>query len=126
MDYLALKYTHVSCAVLSGLGFLLRGVWMASGSSRLHHRLTRTLPHLVDTLLLATAILMVLRLGQYPFTTPWLTAKVTALVAYIVLGALALRYAPSRPLRIAAFIAALSCYGYIVAVARARSPWPFA
>ena len=58
MIYLALKHLHVTCVVLSGTGFFLRGIWMLRDSAALNWRLTRILPHLVDPLLLGSAIAM--------------------------------------------------------------------
>jgi uncharacterized membrane protein SirB2 len=61
-------------------------------------------------------------LREVPGASPWLTAKVVALVVYIALGLLALR--PGRPkgVRFAAWLAALAVFGYIAAVAVTRSP----
>ena len=58
MSYLALKHLHVTCVVLSGLGFGLRGWWMITGSPLLQARLARVVPHVVDTLLLGSALVM--------------------------------------------------------------------
>ncbi|HEX7249101.1 MAG TPA: SirB2 family protein, partial [Burkholderiales bacterium] len=58
----------------------------------------------------------------YPFVQPWLTAKVLALVAYIVLGSFALRRGRTRGARTGAFVAALCVALYIVSVAITRSP----
>lgn len=125
MSYLLLRDIHITCAVLTGLGFLLRAVWMVRGSTLLQHRLARTLPHINDTLLLGSAIWMTTRLGQYPLVTPWLTAKLIALLGYIVLGSIALKRGRTMRIRMIALVAALSCYGYIVSVARTRIPFPF-
>ncbi|PKO87992.1 MAG: regulator SirB [Betaproteobacteria bacterium HGW-Betaproteobacteria-12] len=123
MSYLALKHLHVTCVVLSGLGFCLRGWWMASGSAYLQARLTRVLPHLVDTTLLASALAMAWMSGQYPFVHGWLTAKVLGLLAYIVLGAMALKRARKRAARLGFFVLALCAYAYIVGVALTRNPF---
>ncbi|HEU4853370.1 MAG TPA: SirB2 family protein [Telluria sp.] len=124
MDYLALKHFHMSCAAFSGVFFMLRGGWMLLDSDLLTRRWVRTLPHLVDSLLLASAIGLAAWSAQYPFDRPWLTAKVVALVAYIVLGTLALKGA-TRTLRTVAYLAALSTFGYIAAVAVTKNPLPF-
>lgn len=121
---LVLKNIHVACAAISISGFLLRGAWMISGSSLLQHRLTRILPHVVDTLLLVSALWMALLLQQYPFGAGWLTAKVVALLAYIALGTVALKRGRTRGARIAAMAAAVAVYGYIVAVALTHDPLP--
>jgi uncharacterized membrane protein SirB2 len=119
-----LKLVHVSAVVLSGAGFVLRGVWMLRDSPLLRARLTRILPHVVDTVLLGSAIGLSLRIYQYPFVHGWLTAKVLALLAYIVLGSLALKRGRSRQVRIASYVLALAVFLYIVAVAITRSPLP--
>jgi uncharacterized membrane protein SirB2 len=88
-------------------------------------RAARTLPHVVDTVLLAPAIALAWALRLDPPSTPWLAAKVVALLAYIALGMAALR--PGRPprLRVAAGGAALATFGYIVSVAVTRQPAGF-
>jgi len=91
MNYLAFKHFHMLCAASSGSLFLLRGVWMLGDSPMLARRWVKVLPHVVDTLLLASALVMVIWSAQYPFVQGWLTAKLVALLAYIVLGTIALK-----------------------------------
>lgn len=125
MSYLAVKHLHILCAALSGSFFLLRGIWMLAGSPLLQRRWVRVAPHLIDTLLLSSALVMVFWSGQYPFVQPWLTAKVLALTLYIILGAIALKRGKSRGARIQAFAAALAVFAYIVSVALSKQPIPF-
>jgi uncharacterized membrane protein SirB2 len=122
MSYLWLKHIHMTLAAVSGSLFLLRGLWMLADSPMRRRAWVRSTPHLVDSLLLATAIGLAWWSGQSPAANPWLAAKVTALVAYILLGSLALKYGKTRLVRGAAFIAALACFGYIVATAVTRNP----
>jgi len=117
-----LKILHLSCALLSLTLFALRGSWMLLESPLRHARWTRVVPHIVDTVFLASGIALALRIGQYPFVQPWLTAKVLGLVAYIILGSIALKRGPTLAIRAAAFVAALTVFAYIVGVARARNP----
>lgn len=123
--YLAVRALHVGCAVLSIAGFAARGALMLADSPLLRTRLLRVAPHVVDTVLLASALWLVWVLGQSPFVHAWLTAKVLALAAYIALGVLALRPGRRKALRAAAFCGALAAAGYIVAVALTRdaTPW---
>ncbi|MDB5938088.1 MAG: Invasion expression up-regulator, SirB [Polaromonas sp.] len=120
MNYLALKHLHITFAALSGSFFLLRGVWMLLDSPLLQRRWVRIVPHAVDTLLLASALGLVFWSGQYPFVQNWLTAKVLALVAYIVLGTIALKRGKTKGIRTFALLAALATFAYIVAVALTR------
>jgi uncharacterized membrane protein SirB2 len=125
MDYYALKYLHMSCAALSGGLFLLRGCWMLFQPARLQQRWVRVAPHIIDTALLASAVTLAVLSGQYPLAQGWLSAKVLALLLYIVLGTVALKRGKTRAVRAAAFAAALACFGYIVAVAVSKQPLPF-
>ncbi len=120
--YLALKHFHITCVVLSGAGFLLRGWWSVSASPLLRAPLTRRLPHLVDSCLLASAIGLAWMAGQYPFVHGWLTAKVFGLLAYIGFGTVALKPGRPRGVRLAALVAALLVFAYIVSVARSKNP----
>ncbi|WGG52790.1 SirB2 family protein [Rugamonas sp. DEMB1] len=125
MDYYALKYLHMSCAALSGGLFLLRGCWMLFQPARLQQRWVRVAPHIIDTALLASAVTLAVLSGQYPLAQGWLSAKVLALLLYIVLGTVALKRGKTRAVRAGAFAAALACFGYIVAVAVSKQALPF-
>ncbi len=122
MPYIALKHLHVTFVALSGLLFLVRGIWMLRASPNLEQRWVRIVPHIVDTLLLASAIGLAVVSHQYPGQMPWLTAKVVGLVAYIVLGTIALKRGRTQGVRTAAFVGALACFAYIVAVAVTKNP----
>lgn len=125
MEYPMLKHLHMSFALLSGSLFILRGVWMLRASAMLQRRWVRIAPHIVDTVLLASAIWLAVWSGQYPFEQGWLTAKVVALVGYIGLGMVALKRGKTPGVRAAAFAGALLLFVYILAVARTRMPLPF-
>jgi uncharacterized membrane protein SirB2 len=122
MLYLALKNLHVLCVIVSGSGFFMRGLWMLCDSPRLNLRWVRVVPHLVDTLLLGSAIAMAVIGAQYPFAQDWLTAKLIGLLVYILCGMMALRRGRSKATRAIYFAAALLAFAYIVSVALARSP----
>ena len=123
--YLWIRTVHVACAAVSIAGFALRGTLMLSDSPVLRHRFVRIAPHVVDTLLLASAVGLAWFLGQIPFVHGWITAKVLALLAYIVLGTVALKRGRTKGIRAGAFAAALAAAGYIVWVALTRDPTPW-
>jgi uncharacterized membrane protein SirB2 len=125
MDYAILKTVHVACALLSIAGFCARGVLMLRDSPLLAGRFARTAPHVIDTILLASALALAWLTDQYPFARPWLTAKVLALLVYIVLGSVALRRGRTKCARTIAFALALCTVLYIVAVALTRRPLIF-
>lgn len=123
MTYLAIKHIHMTAVALSGLLFFMRGLLMLRDSPLLERRALRISPHIVDTVLLGSALTMVVWSGQYPFVQPWLTAKVLALVAYIVIGAIALKRGKTKSIRSGAFIVALMLFAYIVKVAVTKQPF---
>jgi uncharacterized membrane protein SirB2 len=120
--YLPLKYAHLALAIVSISGFVLRGLWMMSGSALLGHKAVRIAPHVVDTLFLITGIALILQLALPVMQSPWLLAKFAGLVFYIVLGAIALRRGATMPIRQVAFVGALSAFAYIVGAAVSKSP----
>jgi len=122
MSYLALKSLHVVTAVATISGFLMRGYWMLQDSDKLQWRIVRIAPHVIDTLFLLSGLAMLWLLHLNPFVQPWLLAKFAGLVAYVLLGAVALRRGPTLQVRTIAFVAAVSAFAYIVGVALAKSP----
>lgn len=119
--YYTIKHLHVTCVVLSAAGFLLRGLWMFTGSPLLQRRLTRVLPHVIDSLLLLSAIGLATMIGQYPFAAGWVTAKVFGLIAYILLGTVAIKRGRTPTVRAAAFVGALVVYAWIVSIAISKN-----
>jgi uncharacterized membrane protein SirB2 len=125
MSALALKHLHMTAVAVSFLLFFIRGIWMMRESPLIARRWVKVLPHVNDTVLLAAGLATAYRVGQYPFVDDWLTAKVFGLIAYIVLGTLALKRARTKRARIAYWVAALATFGYVVAVAVTKNPIPF-
>ena len=122
MDYAALKLVHVGSAALSIAGFVGRGFLMLQAAPLLQTRFVRVAPHVVDTVLLASALGLAWTSRQYPVRQGWLTAKVAGLLAYVVLGSIALKHGRTRVIRVIAFVLALCAAGYVVSAAVTRSP----
>lgn len=120
--YVLVKYVHISSVVLSFSLFFLRGIWMLFTPQRLQIRWVRILPHIIDTVLLTSAVTLAIMSQQYPLVESWLSAKVIALILYIALGMVALRPGRDRRVRIVAWISAMLVFAYIVGVAVTRSP----
>lgn len=120
--YLWVKMLHVACVILSLCGFAARGALMLAESPLLNARWVRVAPHVVDTLLLASAAWLAWVLQQYPFVHGWLTAKIVGLLAYIGFGMMALRRGRTRRIRALFFALALGAAAYVVWVALTRDP----
>jgi len=122
--YVELKTLHVGAVALSISLFALRAGLSLAGSASLQRPLLRVAPHVVDTVLLASAVLLTLILHQYPFSDAWLTAKLLALVGYVVLGSIAIRRGRTPAIRAAALVGALLMVSYILGTALHHDPDP--
>lgn len=125
MDYLLLKTLHQSLVALSISGFAARGLGSLSGAAWVGRPLAKRLPHLVDSLLLLSALALLWALQLNPLSSPWLLAKLLGLLLYIGLGVLALQARRPAWQRGPAFVAALATVGWMVSVAISKSPWGF-
>ena len=120
-----LKMIHMGCAMLSLAGFTVRGLWMLADSPRLQHKWVKITPHIIDTLLLGSALVLAVQLHMSPTQHPWLLAKILALVVYIGLGTVALKRGKTKSVRGIAWVAALLVFSYILVVATTKSPWGY-
>lgn len=125
MSYAALKMIHVASVAISYLLFSLRSVWTMQGSAALQQRWVKITPHVVDTVLLTSAIALAIMIHQNPIHNSWLSAKVVGLLFYIGFGMIALRFGKTRKARISAWIAAQIVFFYIVLVAVTKNPLLF-
>lgn len=118
--YTVLKAVHVGAVALSLAGFVTRFALVLGESPLARTRFARIAPHVVDTVLLASAIALAWTIGAVPVRDDWLTAKIVGLLVYIVLGSLALRRARTRPVRALCGILAIAVFAFIVYVARTK------
>ena len=116
-----IKTIHVACALLSITGFFIRGIWMLRDSSMLNQRLVKIAPHIVDTLLLASAVVLAIGMQLSPMQQPWLMAKIIALLVYIAAGLVALRFGRTKAVRGGAWVFGLLTFAYIGSVAVSKS-----
>jgi len=122
MSYAALKIIHVVSAIFSYLLFTLRGLWMMQDSPILQRRWVKILPHVIDTVLLASAIALATMIQQYPGMSTWLSAKIGGILLYIILGMIALRFGKTQKIKTIAWVTAQIVFFYIVLVALTKNP----
>jgi uncharacterized membrane protein SirB2 len=115
------KTLHITFVALSFAGFLIRGVWMLRDSPLLKQRWVRISPQVVDTVLVVSAIVLAVQLRLSPMAQPWLMAKIIALLVYIGVGLVALRFGRSKRVRLYAWLLGLLIFSYIVSVAVSKS-----
>ena len=119
--YMAFKSLHLLLAVLSVSLLFIRFGMMLRSSPMLQHKLLKIGPHVVDTLLILSAVVLMLSIKQYPLVDSWLTEKVIALLAYIALAVMALR-GRTMAIRWLCFLGALGWLGLMVRVALDKQP----
>lgn len=122
--YELLRNLHILFAVVSVTGFAARGLLAIVKSSWLDTPWLKRLPHVNDTLLFAAGIALMVITHQYPGSAAWITAKLIAVLLYIVFGFIALRRSFPAGLRVTSGLAALATIGYIVSVAITKHPLP--
>jgi uncharacterized membrane protein SirB2 len=115
----------MSAVAISGAGFFARGVGMLNDAVWVKHRIAKTLPHLVDTILIVSAIWLAWLLRLTPSNAPWIVAKIVGLLVYIGIGMVALRFGRTKAVRGAAWLFAMLTFAYIVSVAITKDPRGF-
>ncbi|MBK0000552.1 SirB2 family protein [Erwinia sp. S43] len=123
--YLPLKHFHLLTVCITVLMFVLRFWWLQRQSAMLQRRWVRIVPHINDTLLLLSGVLLVTITHFYPFSPQgsWLTEKLFGVIIYIALGFIALGRRPrAQKVRWIAFIVALVAVYAIVRLATTKMP----
>jgi uncharacterized membrane protein SirB2 len=124
-SYYMLKLIHVACVVISGSLFIYRYARLSMRPNQPLAKALKVLPHINDTVLLVSAIGMLSLIGLNPFTTPWLLAKILALLVYITLGAICMRSLPGSKRQTVSFVGAISVFAYILLVGLSKQVFPF-
>jgi uncharacterized membrane protein SirB2 len=121
--YLQVKWVHVAAVMCSGSLFLLRGTLVQFGASRWAMAAPlRYGSYAIDSVLLTAALMLLTMLPRAVFANGWLLCKLGLLLAYVLLGSLALRRGRTAGVRRACFAAALAVFCCMLAVARTHHP----
>ena len=120
--YMMAKHLHLTAVGLSILFFIFRFVWSQLDANALSKKWVKILPHIIDTVLLGSAVWLCIILSQYPFVNAWLTFKVIGVILYIVCGLFALKKAKTTLSKWAFFIAAIGVLMATAMVAVTKQP----
>lgn len=121
--YAHVRSVHVAAVLLSGALFMTRGLLVHAGRPRWAMAPpVRYASYSIDTVLLTAALMLVTMVPGTMFANHWLTAKVTLLVVYVVLGIFALKRTGTARWRVVCFIAALAVYVVMLGIASAHHP----
>ena len=123
--YMMIKHLHMTAVALSVFLFIIRFYWSLADSSMMQKKWVKITPHIVDTLLLATAIALCVLITQYPFVNDWLTQKVIGVVLYILAGLWVLKWAKSNLEKWLGFVGAIAIIGLVAKMAVSKQPLLF-
>ena len=107
-SYFAFKHIHLTLIALSVGLYLVRFGGHLTQSGLLQYKVMKIAPHVIDTLLIVSGLSLCFMIHQYPISAPWLTEKVLALLAYIVLAVLSIKSKRGRVFKVLTCLGALS------------------
>lgn len=125
--YEGLKHFHLLTIAISATLLSVRFALMMANSKLLENKFLKVFPHINDTFLLLSGIYLIVITGFIPFTpaAPWLTEKLTCVLAYIALGFFALKLGRNKLLRTFSFFGALGWLAMAGKVAVTKTPMFF-
>lgn len=119
--YPILKGSHLALVAISIPFFIARGGSKILGLTWQTQKWAKVSPHVLDTLLLLSGILLMFITGLNPIEHSWLTSKLLFLVGYIVFGIKTMHSAHVMQQRLY-FSLALLCALLMVTIARSHHP----
>lgn len=111
--YMAVKHIHLTLIAVSVLFFITRYVWVMTNSGMMQKKWVKIAPHVIDSMLLVSALVLCVIISQYPFMTGWLTEKFIGLVLYIGFGLLALKLGKDKKVKTVGFIFAVATIAFM-------------
>lgn len=121
-----LAHTHMLMAMLTIAVFVLQGILALAAPAVLRHKAMRIIPHVIYTLLLVTALALLVVYGWNPLAFGWIIMKIILLVVFIGLGIIAFRPSFPAATRVACWVVALGALLWAYSSALTRSAFPFA
>lgn len=125
--YQLVKTVHHLSIALSLTLFAARWAGVLAQSAWPMRRPVRLTSVAIDTVLLSAGVALWVLGGWHPWHSPWLGAKLLALVVYVLLGSWALKRAHSRSGKLLCGVLALAVAAHMVGMALQHHPagWLF-
>ncbi|MCL1078350.1 invasion protein [Parashewanella spongiae] len=115
--YPAVKHLHLTLIGLSVIFFTIRFVLHLRQSPILSKKFIKIAPHVIDTFLLLSGLTLCFIIQQFPFEAPWLTEKLGAVVAYILLAMISMKANRGKLFKCFAYLGAISWLVYAAKLA---------
>jgi uncharacterized membrane protein SirB2 len=121
MNYFFLKYVHLFCVAGSFALFFVRGLWIARSYPAAPEAWVKALPHVVDGLLVLSAVGMVVTAPRFDWPQ-WMLVKLGLIVVYFGLAVLVFRAKTRTGYKILAWVGGLLLFLYVTTVAVLQHP----
>ena len=105
--YLPIRHIHLSLVAFSVLFFIVRAGLMFANKPIHQKKWAKMTSRTVDTFLLISALTLCSIIGQYPFVDGWITEKLIAVIAYIILAYIALYRSKTTKRRLLTIVGAI-------------------
>ena len=122
MSYLALKYVHIVFVAASFALFFIRGLWAMRAYPPAQETWVKVMPHVVDGILILSAVGMLLGAPATLWAGNWLAVKIGLVVLYVLLSVVALRVLKHTILRLIAWVLALATFLFATSIAVLHHP----
>ncbi|QEW07927.1 SirB2 family protein [Nitrincola iocasae] len=120
--YMAFKHLHLTMVALTILLFIARAGFVIVWPAGIRKRWMKILAHGVDTLLILSAIALLVVMNMNPIHVSWVLAKIIGLLAYIGFSVYAFKIASTLPSRLLGVLLAGATLAYIAMVAVRQTP----
>ena len=98
---------------------------MYKGSMLLQNKAVKIIPHVIDAMLLLSGLSMAIMYYGAFYKQSWLMLKLLAVIIYIFLGSVGLKYGKSMTVRIMAVTGAWLVFFYIIYLATTNAVIPY-
>ena len=122
MSILFLKYVHIVAVAVSFALFFVRGLWVMRSYPPPQEAWVRHLPHLVDAVLVASALMVLGGKLTHGWPGDWFSTKLVCIAAYAILAFVVLKFSRSLGLRILAWVGAMAIFLFVTTVAVLHHP----
>jgi uncharacterized membrane protein SirB2 len=122
MNVILLKYVHIVAVAASFALLFVRGLWVMRSYPSPQESWVRVLPHVVDAVLVGSAVAMLLATQKLGWPGAWMTLKLTYIALYAALALVVLRLSKGIVLKILTWLAAMLVFLFVTTVAVLRHP----
>ena len=119
---LVVKYVHIVAVSVTFALFFVRGLWVLRAYPSPQESWIRYVPHVVDTVIVVSALVFLWDTRNLGWPGPWLTVKLTLIAVYVLLGIVVLKFAQGLGIKVLTWIAALSMFLFVTTIAVLRNP----